>query len=686
MSFLYTYDELYRLTKEVISDGSGSITNEYTYDKVSNRTSKKTTVTGDVTGLADEIVAGKITYSYNSFNQLISEKTSDGETITYTYDANGNLIEKRGNQVTNYTYDSMNRLVRATIQEGNSVTTEKYGYDAAGNRIYKETNEEGRVYYVLDTISSLPYVMAQINPDGSKNVYTYGDGIISLETSGKMYYYVLDGHGSVRKLVDDKGAVTDSYDYDAYGNLLKKTGEAPNDLLYTGEQYNETTGLYYLRARYMDPSTGMFISMDTYPGSTYDPVSLHRYLYANANPVMYTDPTGYFSLADISVSNSIKNILNSARATINVGKVMKWADNICTIYDVAMQVRAVLAGEGSIEDMAVALIRGMAVNYMMDGMCKAGLDFIIKPLMAAFGAISQVDRIKAAIESGDPVELTVAVTELVTIAFGLTRQCFTGETLVATEDGHKAIKDIKVGDYVYSCDTETGEVSLKKVTNVFVSDKDELYHVHTSTGETINTTEGHPFYVKGKGFVVAAELEAGDVLVTSDGKEVRVKAVTTTKLDEPVKVYNLEVEGNHTYYVTADEVLVHNMCKVADGAEIKRSGDVESCSTSTTSKPVYKPSPKHDPMSGWGSPNPIPDIETGQNLLDTAYSSSKNKQLYNIYDDQLIKFQPDTVDGWHSYLVANPAKEVPIDVLRKMMEDNRISKVQYKDFLKNNKR
>ncbi|MBQ4282889.1 MAG: hypothetical protein IJB96_03065, partial [Lachnospira sp.] len=270
--------------------------------------------------------------------------------------------------------------------------------------------------------------------------------------------------------------------------------------------------------------------------------------------------------------------------------------------------------------------------------------------------------------------------------FGLTRQCFTGETLVATEDGHKAIKDIKVGDYVYSCDTETGEVSLKKVTNVFVSDKDELYHVHTSTGETINTTEGHPFYVKGKGYVVAAELEAGDVLVTSDGKEVRVKAVTTTKLDEPVKVYNLEVEGNHTYYVTADEVLVHNMCKVADGAEIKRSGDVESCSTSTTSKPVYKPSPKHDPMSGWGSPNPIPDIETGQNLLDTAYSSSKNKQLYNIYDDQLIKFQPDTVDGWHSYLVANPAKEVPIDVLRKMMEDNRISKVQYKDFLKNNKR
>ena len=44
--------------------------------------------------------------------------------------------------------------------------------------------------------------------------------------------------------------LTDTYVYDAYGNLLKQTGDTDNDYLYTGEQYNETTGLYYLRARY----------------------------------------------------------------------------------------------------------------------------------------------------------------------------------------------------------------------------------------------------------------------------------------------------------------------------------------------------------------------------------------------------------------------------------------------------
>nr|WP_248930922.1 pre-toxin TG domain-containing protein [Paenibacillus hamazuiensis] len=98
---------------------------------------------------------------------------------------------------------------------------------------------------------------------------------------------------------------------------------------------------------------------------------------------------------------------------------------------------------------------------------------------------------------------------------------------------------------------------------------------------------------------------------------------------------------------------------------------------------LYVPSPKHDPVSGWGSANPIPDLETGQQILDSAYSSQKNKQLYNIYEGQLIKFQPDGDLGWHPYLVENAAKEVPADVLRKMLDDGKITKAQYKKFIKN---
>ncbi|MBQ3600328.1 MAG: RHS repeat-associated core domain-containing protein, partial [Lachnospiraceae bacterium] len=83
-----------------------------------------------------------------------------------------------------------------------------------------------------------------------------------------------------------------------------------NEFLYTGEQYNANTGLYYLRARYMNPSTGTFISMDSYQGSIYDPVTLHKYLYAGANPVTYVDPSGYsFSKQEMDVAVTGDSIL-----------------------------------------------------------------------------------------------------------------------------------------------------------------------------------------------------------------------------------------------------------------------------------------------------------------------------------------------------------------------------------------
>ena len=127
--------------------------------------------------------------------------------------------------------------------------------------------------------------------DGKETAsYIRGDELLSMERDGRIWYYIYDGHGNTRLLTNAAGTVTDRYAYDACGNLLQKEGETENDFLYTGEQYNANTGLYYLRARYMDPSTGTFISMDSYQGSLYDPVSLHKYLYANANPVKYTDP------------------------------------------------------------------------------------------------------------------------------------------------------------------------------------------------------------------------------------------------------------------------------------------------------------------------------------------------------------------------------------------------------------
>ena len=276
----YTYHSLYRLTSETITEGEKVTAYTYAYDNVSNRILK--TENGAETE-----------YVYNALNQLVS----DSET-TYEYDLNGNLIRVIGTANSAlYEYNSENKLVKATVQNGVLVTEESYTYDYQGNRTSKTTyKSNGEFEYVkyLNDNSSLTNVLAEIDENGTaKCVYTIGADLVSQERNGKVSVYIYDGHGSVVGLANENGAVTDTYSYDAFGNLLKSTGSTKNCYRYCGEQFDESTGLYYLRARYMDTSTGRFISQDSYAGSISDPTSLHKYLYANANPVMYSDPSGY---------------------------------------------------------------------------------------------------------------------------------------------------------------------------------------------------------------------------------------------------------------------------------------------------------------------------------------------------------------------------------------------------------
>ena len=98
------------------------------------------------------------------------------------------------------------------------------------------------------------------------------------------------------------------------------------------------------------------------------------------------------------------------------------------------------------------------------------------------------------------------------------------------------------GDSVWAYNPETGETELKEVLNVWVKETDEILHVSTSDGETIDTTTNHPFYVEEKGWVAAGDLEVGDILYTADGDEVEVTDLELEKLAEPITVYNLEVE------------------------------------------------------------------------------------------------------------------------------------------------
>jgi RHS repeat-associated protein len=119
------------------------------------------------------------------------------------------------------------------------------------------------------------------------------DELLAQARSGAVSYYLEDGQGNVRLLTDGNGAITDRYTYDAYGNLLSSQGTTVNPYRYTGQQLDSLTGLYDLRARYYDPTSGRFLSRDTAGIDVSNPVEVNRYSYAQDDPINLIDPSGH---------------------------------------------------------------------------------------------------------------------------------------------------------------------------------------------------------------------------------------------------------------------------------------------------------------------------------------------------------------------------------------------------------
>jgi RHS repeat-associated protein len=98
--------------------------------------------------------------------------------------------------------------------------------------------------------------------------------------------------GGVRALADASGAITDNYDFTAFGKLFVQAGATTNAYLYTGQQFDAATGLYSLRARYYDPSLGRFLTQDSLNYSLTDPAGLNRYAYVADDPINGMNPSG----------------------------------------------------------------------------------------------------------------------------------------------------------------------------------------------------------------------------------------------------------------------------------------------------------------------------------------------------------------------------------------------------------
>jgi hypothetical protein len=196
---------------------------------------------------------------------------------------------------------------------------------------------------------------------------------------------------------------------------------------------------------------------------------------------------------------------------------------------------------------------------------------VLRSIATGLIAISGVQGSYDALEKGNYIQAAFRITATVSIVKKITqenwnsRACFTGDTLISTEDGLRAIQDIKVGDQVYSENPETGETGLKRVVKVLENEVNVLVHIQVGE-EEITTTLLHPFWVVGKGWTEAGELQAGDQVKLYNGEEKAIIKVEIEELEESIIVYNFEVEDWHTYFVGEARVFVHN-ASCSGGAE-----------------------------------------------------------------------------------------------------------------------
>lgn len=210
--------------------------------------------------------------------------------------------------------------------------------------------------------------------------------------------------------------------------------------------------------------------------------------------------------------------------------------------------------------------------------------------------------------------------------------CFIAGTFVATQDGSVPIEEIEAGDYVWAWDEETGDVALKQVVETYVHETDELIHLSVN-GEEITCTPGHPFYSPVKGWTEAVHLRAGDILVLVNGEYVVVEKIQHELLENPVKVYNFQVEGYHTYYISNICILVHNTCNKdnAGSGELSDS-ELRSFGEPGKSQGIRQTNGSADEAMNFFNSQTIPETRTVQpNGYATSGMNSRGTQ-FTIYN------------------------------------------------------
>lgn len=306
---VFAYDTLNRLVSETRTPSAGTATaTTYVYDAVGNRIS-----------LTD--AAGTTVFTFDADNQLTA--TSGADAANYTYDLAGRRILRDAGLLdrSTYTWNAENRLTGITTVTPLSTQTTQYVYNAFGTMVSR-TDSGVETRFLTSYSTDLPVVLEEYTPAGAVIAsYTYGLEVESRKNGGTRTWYHADADGNVLYRTNAAGVVVGENRYTAFGSPTQSTGES-QPYTFDGERYDSGTGLTYLRARHYDPAAGVFLSPDPIMGDPREPVTRHKYLYANNAPTNGSDPTGLLTLGEVLTNQYIHAILYTSGTQLALGVVL----------------------------------------------------------------------------------------------------------------------------------------------------------------------------------------------------------------------------------------------------------------------------------------------------------------------------------------------------------------------------
>ena len=325
-----------------------------------------------------------------------------------------------------------------------------------------------------------------------------------------------------------------------------------NPFRYRGYVYDEETGFYYCKSRYYDPAIRRWVNADNadvISSKLENFVQFNLYAYCFNNPISFSDNTGSWPEWATILVGVVVAAVAVAATVVTWGAAAPGA--VCALTTVGMSIGASYTAATTVATVAVAATATAATMYAGD---------------IAYASVTGKSVLKDTLFQGNEDAYNVGLVLTSTATEGIMKvtsqfpdSCFVAGTLISTKTGKVSIEEIKTGDQVWAWDEISETVSLKEVKQVFINETTELVHLYVN-GEEIVSTPTHPFYSPQKGWTDAVHLRAGDILVLLNGEYVVLEKVQHELLEEPISVYNFEVDDFHTYFAGTNCVLVHNSC------------------------------------------------------------------------------------------------------------------------------